>query len=109
MPQRRLLEARRACSNATFPHEPPKVIAVSLTESRWLRFASFTAFYYAQGIPIGLLTIAVPAWLAEHGVGVAEIAAYQGVVGLPWGLKLFAGPFMDRFAFPAMGRRRPWV
>jgi PAT family beta-lactamase induction signal transducer AmpG len=24
-------------------------------------------------------------------------------------LKLFAGPFMDRFAFPAMGRRRPWV
>ena len=85
------------------------MIAVSLTESRWLRFASFTAFYYAQGIPIGLLTIAVPAWLAEHGVGLAEIAAYQGVVGLPWGLKLFAGPFMDRFAFPAMGRRRPWV
>ncbi len=85
------------------------MIAVSLTESRWLRFASFTAFYYAQGIPIGLLTIAVPAWLAEHGVGLAEIAAYQGVIGLPWGLKLLAGPFMDRFAFPAMGRRRPWV
>ena len=51
----------------------------------------------------------MPAWLAEHGVGLAEIAAYQGVIGLPWGLKLFAGPFMDRFAFPAMGRRRPWV
>jgi len=85
------------------------LISVSLTESRWLRLASFTAFYYAQGIPIGLLTIAVPAWLAEHGAGVAEIAAYQGVIGLPWGLKLFAGPFMDRFAYPAMGRRRPWV
>ncbi len=85
------------------------MISVSLTESRWLRLASFTAFYYAQGIPIGLLTIAVPAWLAERGVGLAEIAAYQGVIGLPWGLKLFAGPFMDRFAFPAMGRRRPWV
>ncbi len=85
------------------------LIAGSLTESRWLRLASFTAFYYAQGIPIGLLTIAVPAWLAEHGASLAEIATYQGITGLPWGLKLFAGPFMDRFAFPAMGRRRPWV
>ena len=81
----------------------------SLTDSRWLRFASFTALYFAQGIPIGLLNIALPAWLAEHGVGGAEIAWYQGIVTLPWGFKLFAGPFMDRFALPAMGRRRPWV
>jgi MFS transporter, PAT family, beta-lactamase induction signal transducer AmpG len=109
MPPRRPMWVACPCSNASFPHEPSKLIAVSLTESRWLRFASFTAFYYAQGIPIGLLTIAVPAWLAEHGVGLVEIAAYQSVIGLPWGLKLFAGPFMDRFAFPAMGRRRPWV
>ena len=85
------------------------MIAAYLTETRWLRLASFTAFYYAQGVPIGLLTIAVPAWLAEHGVGLAEIASYQGVIGLPWGFKLLAGPFMDRFAFPPMGRRRPWV
>lgn len=85
------------------------MIAAYLTETRWLRLAAFTAFYFAQGVPIGLLTIAVPAWLAEQGVGIAEIASYQGIIGLPWGLKLFAGPFMDRFAFPPMGRRRPWV
>jgi PAT family beta-lactamase induction signal transducer AmpG len=70
---------------------------------------AFTALYFAQGIPIGLLTIALPAWLAQRGLGLAEIAAYQGIVGLPWGLKLVSGPLMDRFAFPAMGRRRPWV
>jgi PAT family beta-lactamase induction signal transducer AmpG len=81
----------------------------NLTETRWLRLASFTAFYYAQGVPIGLLTIALPAWLAEHGSSLAQIASYQGIVGLPWGLKLIAGPLMDRFAFPPMGRRRPWV
>ena len=85
------------------------MIAAYLAETRWLRLASFTAFYYAQGVPIGLLTIAVPAWLAEHGASLAEIASYQGIVGLPWGFKLFAGPFMDRFAFAPMGRRRPWV
>ncbi len=80
-----------------------------LTETRWLRFASFTAFYFAQGIPIGLLNIALPAWLAANGSTLGEIASYQGIVTLPWGLKLIAGPFMDRFAFPPMGRRRPWV
>jgi PAT family beta-lactamase induction signal transducer AmpG len=81
----------------------------SLTDSRWLRFTSFAALYFAQGIPIGLLNISLPAWLAEHGVSGADIAWYQGIVTLPWGFKLFAGPFMDRFALPAMGRRRPWV
>jgi PAT family beta-lactamase induction signal transducer AmpG len=80
-----------------------------LTDTRWLRLASFTAFYFAQGVPIGLLSIAVPAWLAEHGMDLEGIAWYQGIVNLPWGFKLIAGPFMDRFAFPAMGRRRPWV
>jgi len=80
-----------------------------LAESRALRLAAFTAFYFAQGIPIGLLSIALPAWLAERGMTLAEIAAYQGVVALPWGFKLLGGPFMDRFSFPPMGRRRPWV
>jgi PAT family beta-lactamase induction signal transducer AmpG len=31
------------------------------------------------------------------------------VVGLPWAFKLVAGPFMDRFTYPSLGRRRPWV
>lgn len=80
-----------------------------LAASRPLRLATLTALYVAQGVPIGLLTIALPAWLAQHGVGVTEVATYQGIVGLPWGLKLVSGPLMDRFSFRAMGRRRPWV
>lgn len=85
------------------------IASSSLTDTRWLRLTSFTALYFAQGIPIGLFTIALPAWLAEHGMGVAQIATFQGIVSLPWGFKLIAGPFMDRFSFLAMGRRRPWV
>ena len=81
----------------------------SLVGSRALRLTLFTGAYFCQGVPIGLLTIALPAWLAAQGVSVGEIAAYQGIAGLPWGLKLVSGPFMDRFAFPPMGRRRPWV
>ena len=66
-----------------------------LAESRGLRLTTFAALYGAQGVPIGLLSIAIPAWLAERGVELAAIAAYSGIVGLPWAFKLLAGPFMD--------------
>ena len=79
------------------------------TGSRRLRIATFTALYFAQGIPIGLLDIAMPAWMAQQGFSNAQVAGFLAVVGLPWAFKLVAGPFMDRFTYPAMGQRRPWV
>jgi PAT family beta-lactamase induction signal transducer AmpG len=81
----------------------------ALSEIRWLRFASFTAFYIAQGFPIGLFSIALPAWLMAEGISPARVAGFAAVSGLPWTFKLIAAPMMDRYAFPAMGRRRPWV
>ncbi len=80
-----------------------------LTDSRYLRLASFTIFYIGQGIPIGLISIALPIWLAAQEVSGVDIALFVSITGLPWGLKLFAGPIMDRYTFLAMGRRRPWI
>lgn len=80
-----------------------------LAENRILRFASFAIFYIAQGLPIGLLSIALPAWLSEQGVEAADVAYFISISTLPWGFKLLAGPIMDRYSFLAMGRRRPWV
>lgn len=96
------------------PHPSLGLIALPamqlvLTQSRALRFASFSAFYFAQGVPIGLLTVAIPPWLAEQGASQGDIGVYLGWVTLPWALKLIAGPFMDRFTFLPMGFRRPWV
>ncbi len=80
-----------------------------LAENRYLRFASFAVYYIAQGLPIGLISIALPAWLAQQGVATGDIAQFVAISGLPWGFKLLAGPIMDRFSFLAMGRRRSWV
>ena len=80
-----------------------------LTEHRSLRFGAFCAFYFAQGVPLGLLSVAIPAWLAEQQASVGELALFTSVVSLPWAGKLIAGPFMDRFTFLPMGFRRPWV
>jgi len=81
----------------------------TLLDSARIRYLTGAMMYFAQGIPRGLLGIAIPAWLASQDVGAGAIASYLAVVILPWVFKLVTGPFMDRFQYPAMGRRRPWV
>jgi PAT family beta-lactamase induction signal transducer AmpG len=82
---------------------------LTLLDSPKLRYFTGAMMYFAQGIPRGLLGIAIPAWLASQGIGAGAIASYLAVVILPWVFKLVTGPFMDRFQYPAMGRKRPWV
>ncbi len=82
---------------------------LALSNSPRVRYATGSIMYFAQGIPQGLLSIAIPAWLATEGVGAAEIASYLAVIVLPWAFKLVTGPLMDRYEFLPMGRRRPWV
>ncbi len=74
-----------------------------------IRYATGAMMYFAQGIPQGLLGIAIPAWLASEGIGAAEIGSYLAVIVLPWAFKLATGPLMDRYEFLPMGRRRPWA
>jgi len=81
----------------------------SLENSPRIRYATGAMMYFAQGIPRGLLAIAIPAWLASQGVSAGEIASYLAVIVLPWAFKLVTGPLMDRYEFLPMGRRRPWV
>ena len=82
---------------------------VYLSNSSKIRYASAAMLYFAQGIPQGLLGIAMPAWLASKGASTGLIASYLAVIILPWAFKLVTGPIMDRFNFLPMGNRRPWV
>ena len=82
---------------------------LALSTKQSLRFSTFTAFYFAQGVPIGLFAIAIPAFMADQGASIKELGVYGGVISLPWAWKFLVGPFMDRFTFLPMGFRRPWV
>ena len=77
--------------------------AKSMSQSARTRFAVATLLYFAQGIPKGLLQIAMPAWLASQGLSAYAIASYLALVILPWVFKLLTGPLMDRYQYPAMG------
>jgi PAT family beta-lactamase induction signal transducer AmpG len=83
--------------------------ALYMSGSPAVRYASGAALYFAQGIPKGLLHIAMPAWLASQGASTGAIASYLAIIVLPWAFKLVTGPLMDRFAYRPMGGRRPWV
>lgn len=74
-----------------------------------VRYAIGAMMYFAQGIPYGLLHIAIPTWLASKGASASTIGSYLAVIVLPWAFKLVTGPLMDRYEFLPMGRRRPWV
>ncbi len=80
-----------------------------LIDSSRARYLTGAAMYFAQGIPYGLMNIAIPAWLASQGVGAGQIASFLAVIILPWAFKLLSGPVMDKHTFRPMGRRRPWV
>ena len=81
----------------------------ALTDNRWLRLVAFAGLYAAQGFPWGIFIVAIPTWLASQGHSSTEVGLFIATVALPWTFKLFAGPVMDRFTFPSLGRRRPWV
>ena len=81
----------------------------ALSEHRNLRFFVLFLLYVAQGLPFGLFLAAIPAWLAQGGASAGEIGTVLAMVMLPWTLKLFYCFLVDRYAFLAMGRRRPWI
>src|SRR5210317_707285 len=94
-------------SNVT--SSPPSASGWFLSSSARVRYSTGALAYFAQGIPMGLLHIALPAWLASKGVTASEIASFLGIIMLPWAFKLLVGPLMDHFEFLPMGKRRPWV
>ncbi len=74
-----------------------------------MRLSTILILYLAQGIPIGLLEFAIPAWMAANSATAAEIGFVIGMASIPWSLKFINGALMDRYAFLPMGRRRAWL
>ena len=93
-------------STLALPMPAPQL---ALSEHRTLRVTTLFLLYIAQGLPLGLINFALPGWLAQNGASAAAIGALLAMANLPWTFKLAYGVVMDRYAFLAMGRRRPWI
>ena len=80
-----------------------------ISEHRRWRFFVFFMLYVAQGVPFGLILMALPAYLAAEGVDASRIAGFASIALLPHAIKLINAPIMDRWTYWPMGKRRPWV
>lgn len=81
----------------------------AIADRRSLRFIVLFVLYLAQGVPYGLILIALPAWLVNSGATPVQVGLYVSAASLPWTLKFMHGFFMDRYTYLPMGRRRPWL
>jgi PAT family beta-lactamase induction signal transducer AmpG len=80
-----------------------------LAENRPLRLTTLCVLYSAQGIPDGFVRTALKTYLINQQVSVAAIGTIVAMVSWPWSMKWVWGPFIDRFGYAPMGRRRPWI
>ena len=82
-----------------------------MQESRTARFTTVCALYFAQGVPWFFIATVLVTFLVDNGsMDDDQKFALVSAGMLPWIIgKLVLGPVIDRYRFPAMGRRRPWV
>ncbi|WP_168416553.1 MFS transporter [Acinetobacter indicus] len=66
------------------------------------------SLYWAQGLPVGFMTHALPVILRAQGVSLAHIGGF-GLLMLPWSIKIFWAPWVDRFGRSTQGHYRSWI
>lgn len=63
---------------------------------------------FACGLPLLLTSTVLQAWMKDVGIDLTVIGL-MALVGLPYTLKFLWAPFLDRFTFSLLGRRRGWL
>lgn len=74
------------------------------------RTAAVSLLSFSSGLPLGLVWIAIPTWLAREGVDIRIIGLFT-LAQAPWSFKFLWSPFMDRYALPVrgLGRKLGWT
>lgn len=76
--------------------------------ARSWRLASVALLSFSSGLPLGLVWIAIPAWMARVGVDIKVVGLFT-LAQAPWSFKFLWSPLMDRYAPPLLGRKRGWI
>ena len=64
--------------------------------------------YFAQGLPYGFFTLAMPLIMRERGATLPQIGL-ASLLTLPWALKFLWAPLVDRYGLPRIGMRKTWL
>ncbi len=72
------------------------------------RTAAVSLLSFSQGLPLGMVWIAVPDWMRSVGVDIRIVGLFT-LAQAPWSFKILWSPLMDRYGLPWLGRRRGWA
>ena len=72
------------------------------------RTAAVSLLSFSSGLPLGLVTIAIPDWMRSIGLDIRLVGLIT-LVQAPWAFKVLWSPLMDRYTPPWLGRRRGWA
>lgn len=81
--------------------------SLKIAFSNW-RLGAVALQSFASGLPLGLVWIAIPAWLKYRGVDIRVIGLFS-LTQAPWNFKFLWSPLMDRWSPGFMGRKRSWM
>jgi len=83
--------------------------AVWLAMQSW-RTGSVSLLSFSSGLPLGIVWIAIPTWLAQEGVDIRAIGLFT-LAQAPWTFKFLWSPLMTRFnpPVPKLGNRLGWT
>ena len=66
------------------------------------------SLYWAQGLPVGFMSHALPVILRAQGVSLTHIGGF-GLLMAPWAIKVLWAPWVDRYGSQAFGHYRTWI
>ncbi|MHB8346678.1 MAG: AmpG family muropeptide MFS transporter [Acidiferrobacterales bacterium] len=87
----------------------------SIWQALWLatrsrRTVAVSLLSFASGLPLGLVWIAIPTWLAREGVDIRVIGLFT-LAQAPWSFKFLWSPLIDRYTLPIprLSRKLGWI
>ncbi len=81
--------------------------SIRLAVVSW-RTLSVVLLSFSSGLPLGLVWIAMPDWMASSGFDI-RVVGLVTLAQAPWSFKILWSPLMDRYKVPWLGRRRGWI
>ncbi|MDO5768789.1 MAG: MFS transporter [Psychrobacter sp.] len=87
---------------------PTETLLASQQTPPYRLLAVLLTLYFAQGLPSGFITQALPAILRSYDVSL-EMIGWSGLLLAPWALKFLWAPIVDRYFSPKLGRARSWI
>jgi len=73
--------------------------------NKWLLLASL---YAAQFLPVAFFGQTIPIFLRQQGVSL-ELIGLTSLISLPWMLKVFWSPFVDKYGYTKWGHYKFWI